>query len=89
MGGVIGCSPDSFTLFELITATESRLKFDFDRAAHVMAALSSKPVNPRELNPYRKAKSGYTVADLERGHRAMAAGGRIMELTITMDQVVQ
>lgn len=70
-------------------AAQARLAFDFDRAAAVMAALSSKPVSPRDLNPYRKSKRRYTVADLERGHRALVAGGRHIEQTITMDQVVQ
>ena len=78
------------TYRELLIATRARLAFDFDRAAAVCASLSSKSVNPRDLNPYRKRRMRETtVDDLERQHRAHVAGGRHCEQVITMDQVVQ
>ncbi len=78
------------TYRELLVATRARLAFDFDRAAAVCAALSSKSVNPRDLNPYRKKRvRETTVAEVERQHRAHVAGGRHIEQVITMDQVVQ
>lgn len=53
-----------------------------------MAALSSKPVKPKDLNPYRTQRVRETTVDeLERQHRAHVAGGRHIEQTITMDQV--
>lgn len=55
-----------------------------------MAALSAKPVNPRDLNPYRARRQNhaYTIDELRRAHRAHVAGGREIVQTITLDQVV-
>lgn len=72
---------------------EARLKFDFDRASSVMAAIAScfgsKAVSPQSLNPYRAVRRDtYSVDEIERSHAALVKAGKHIEQTIPMSQVV-
>lgn len=53
-----------------------------------MACLSTKSVNPRMLNPYRSVRQKFKASDVERDHRILAKGGKLIEQTITAKQVV-
>jgi hypothetical protein len=55
-----------------------------------MATLSSKPVNPQALNPYRtRERPEYTIAQLESTYRVRKNARNHIEDNITMDQVRQ
>lgn len=64
-------------------AANARLAFDFDRAAAIIAALSSKPISPISLNPYRRNQStgGMSVKEFEkfaeRRFKALAKKGAV------------
>ncbi len=65
------------------------MAFDFDRAAHIMACLSAKPVSPKSLNPYRAGEIiEYDVDDIERSHRIHIKGGRHIEQVVPMDRII-
>lgn len=75
-------------------SANSRLAFDFDRAAVIVAALSSKPISPMSLNPYRKnQRTGMSVEEFqehaERRFKSMQrAGKKVHRDVITSSQFV-
>ena len=74
-------------------AANARLAFDFDRAAAIIAALSTKPVSPMSLNPYRrKFVRGMSVKEFEkhasRRFKALAKSGGVTRQVISASQVI-